>query len=509
MAEKNAKAKVQNFDALFRVVGFIGDLFLELFKGIKKGYFPWHYVSGVAVIFSVLFVTRLDAYVWKFFRVQKLYPFHPFFYWIYVGFFLSSAIWGWAFIRVLLRYRLVRNLTSAFRNAGLQTRMGRLPGFISDEEMDSHLRKLVVSSVGLPKSEFEKAKSYLASELQVHIDEIKCRVERGTAEILYAHSPLEEKITFEKDEIKQPLKFKVGQTRSGPLYVSLREVPHILVGGYTNSGKSTFLRQMLSTLAMNSPGLEFTLIDLKRGLEFQVFESLPGARIYIDSAGAIEALQYVEAQLEKRMLLLKANKANDLDAYFKIEEKKRITHSEWKGKKITRHIVVIDEAAELFLASATLAGKEAQIARRLASKIAALGRAVGIHLVIATQRPDRNAVDPLIKTNLQGRLCFQMADNASSMTILDSVRAADLPPIRGRAIWRSGYDLTEVQVPLLERDELEQILFKEKVKISKVEKGIDSDSATSSNLPSEEIPKDEIAIHDQAIDAPSENKKGV
>ena len=412
----------------------------EFYRGIAYGYFPWQYASGVACVLALIFATRLDAFAWRFLQIAKLYPFNPYLYWSYVFYFTTSGFWGWGVLRVYGRRKIVRQLTSAFQNAGHRSLTGRLPGFIWNREWDVHLRKLVVSSVGIPKSDFENAKPYLSAELRINIDEIKCRIEKGTVEILYADKPLEDKVLYNASEVTRPYQFKVGQTRSGALYVSLKETPHILVGGYTNSGKSTFLRQALVTLAANSPDLEFTLIDLKRGLEFQVFEGMPRTQIHIDSAQAISALRYVEGQLEKRMALLRANKANDLDAYFKVPKDKRVDTPDWpKNKPISRHVVVIDEAAELFLASATLAVKDAQIAKRLASKIAALGRAVGIHLIIATQRPDRNAVDPLIKTNLQGRLCFQMADNASSMTILDSVRAADLPPIRGRAI--CGRDL--------------------------------------------------------------------
>jgi S-DNA-T family DNA segregation ATPase FtsK/SpoIIIE len=364
--------------------------------------------------------------------------------------------------------------------------------------MDKHLRKLVVTSVGLPKSEFDKAKAFLSSELQVHIDEIRAHIERGTVDILYAYSAMPEKIPFDPEECVTPLSFKVGETRSGPLYVSLREVPHILAGGYTSSGKSTFLRQALTTLTLNNPGVEFTLIDLKGGLELMVFDGLPGVKVYARPLEAIEALKYVESLLEKRMALLGANRANDLDAFFKVSESKRVYPKEWtSGRKINRHIVVIDEAAELYMASATLAAKDAQIARRLTSKIAALGRAVGIHLIVATQRPDKNAVDPLIKTNLQGRLCFQMADNASSMTILDSVRAADLPPTKGRAIWRNGLDLIEVQVPWLSRDDMEPLLAPKR---TATEVSLSVPAVQDSNGGSKESMRvtDEIDAHEQA-----------
>ncbi len=444
---------------------FIKDTCLEFWKGISRNTLPWPVCCGIGAGFAVAFSLRLDALVWKACHVARAYPFHPFLYWPYVVIFTTSGFWIWSIGRVIARRALIKRLSIVFRNAGLQTRTGRLPGFIADEKMDTHMRKLIVSSVGLPEPEFRKAKPYLESELQVFIDQIKPRVERGTVELLYAHNPLPESFAFDTTKKLQPLTFMVGMTRSKPLYVSLRDVPHILAAGYTNSGKSGFMRQILTSLTLNSIGVEFTLIDLKAGLELGIFSGIPNVRLYITPVEAIEALKYVESQLEKRMTLLRANRCNDFDAFYRVPESKRIFTTDWpKGKPLVRHVVAIDEAAELFMASATLASKDAQVAKRLTAKIAALGRAVGIHLIIATQRPDRNAIDPLIKSNLQGRLCFQMADNASSMTILDSVRAADLPPTKGRAIWRSGFDLIEVQVPWLDRDAMEPLLapFKSK-----------------------------------------------
>jgi S-DNA-T family DNA segregation ATPase FtsK/SpoIIIE len=488
-------------DRLRPILIFLKECSQEFYRGVVDNKIPWPACCGVGAVFAIVFVLRVDAILWRICHMGRMYPFHAFFYWSYATIFITSGFWLWTLGRVVARHQLIKRLTSVFRNAGLQTRTGRLPGFISDEQMDVHMRKLTLSSVGLPEIEFRKAKPFIETELQVFIDQIKSNVARGTVELLYAHNTLPEHVSFDSNLRGAPLRFMVGATRSVPLFVSLRDVPHILIGGYTNSGKSTFLRQVLVTLTYNSPGVEFTLIDLKRGLEFQYFEGLPGVKLYATVLDAIEALKYVEAQLEKRMLLLRANRCNDMDAYFRVPESKRVFTPEWpKERKVARHVVVIDEAAELFLASATLAAKDAQVARRLCAKIAALGRAVGIHLIIATQRPDKNAVDPLIKSNLQGRLCFQMADNASSMTILDAVRAADLPPIKGRAIWRSGMDLLEVQVPELKREDLEPLIQARKPK--KVDESTAPKTEPDAQTPPTAAPKkDDVVAHDEMIKA--------
>ncbi len=96
-------------------------------------------------------------------------------------------------------------------------------------------------------------------------------------------------------------------------------------------------------------------------------------------------------------------------------------------------------------------------AKKILSRIARLGRAGGIHLILATQRPDVKAVDGQIKANLPARLAFYMSDQASSRTILDVTRAASLPDIKGRAIWKVA-SAQEVQTPYITEDETKALL---------------------------------------------------
>ena len=129
--------------------------------------------------------------------------------------------------------------------------------------------------------------------------------------------------------------------------------------------------------------------------------------------------------------------------------------------------MVIDEIAELFLAGAGRNVKDIQTARATVSKLARQGRAVGIHLILGTQRPDARALDTQIKANLPGKVCFQMADVASSMVVLGNGRARNLPGIPGRAIWQRGLKMFEMQTPYLDPSEVDALLanFRQEKKV--------------------------------------------
>ncbi len=202
-----------------------------------------------------------------------------------------------------------------------------------------------------------------------------------------------------------------------------------------------------------------SLIDLKGGLEFQLFENLERIAVYSDPSKSVHCLTKLEQELDVRLKVFSANKCKDIAAYRTIPAEKRVQpQDQTVHLNFDRHIVVIDEAAEMFLSQSLSCVRNTQAARQAASKIARIGRALGIHLIIGTQRPDARALDTQVKANLTGKICFQMGDTASAMVVLNNARARDLPSIPGRAIWQTGMRQLEVQVPFLELSEAEKIL---------------------------------------------------
>lgn len=425
----------------------------EFFFAVRYNQVPWLMCLGICAALCIAFSYYWDYYLFKLVGFSKIYPlrYSANLHFYYKWFFVTSGFWGWLMVRVVKRRSFQRKLNEMFTCAGLQNKIGQTPTFMAEWNVDESTSVMKFTNANLPAEKFEQQKSYIEASLGIYIDSVK--EDRGgtTVEIVYSHEPMPSEIFFDKSWLSSAGKdrFWIGHSRSDEFPCDLLETPHLLVAGQTASGKSTFLRQMITTLYVNNADYEFSLIDLKGGLEFQTFKDLPRISIAADVNQAVMKLRVLEDQLKKRMEQLAAVGAKDLS---EVDQGKL---------KLSRHIIVIDECAELFLSGSYGAVGQAQ---GVVSKIARQGRAVGLHLIVGTQRPDSRALDSQIKSNLPGKVCFQMADNTSSVVVLGNARAKNLPGIPGRAIWQKGLQNVEVQTPYLSTDEAEELLEKFKSK---------------------------------------------
>lgn len=224
---------------------------------------------------------------------------------------------------------------------------------------------------------------------------------------------------LEVEEIQKspdPLLLPIGRTATGnPFFYSLRKMPHLLIAGTTGSGKSVCLNSIISTILFRAypEQVKLILIDPKR-VEFSLYRDIPHlmAPVITDPKQAASALSFVVAEMEKRFDLLSEMPARDIESY----NKKAVE----KGEDILPYVVVIiDELAELML----IAGKEVE---EYIVRIAQMARAVGIHLVVATQRPQANIITGLIKSNITTRIAFAVGSNIDSRVILDTGGAEKL-----------------------------------------------------------------------------------
>lgn len=454
-------SKDQRFDNSIKYFSaFIVDPLKEVYIGFDKKVIPWFEIAitcglvNLALALGLLQKFALSKGLGL--LLPKTFLAHAF---LVAGQWLL-ILYLWGMVRFFLRKRLTTRLTELFLTANLKTATGKLPALVFDQPIDDWTRKLRLKKMNLPKESFISAKPFIESGLQIFIDEIRENRESGTLDVIYSHHEMPRSVELENFINAKDGEFTLGKTRSRFVTSSFSEVPHLLIGGQTGGGKSTFLRQMITSLYLSNASYTFYLIDLKGGLEFQLFENLPRIQVLPSAKQALETLKTLEVTLEHRFKILKLNNTKDLSAFHKIPEKERKYPNDVPAffRNVNRTITVIDEAAELFMAGDLNKSSDVQEARKLTAKIAAQGRAVGVHLIIATQKPDVKAIDSHIKTNLTGIISFQMPNLGSSMSILSSGRAADLPSIAGRAIWKSGLDQLEIQTPFVSVAEVEKAL---------------------------------------------------
>ena len=221
------------------------------------------------------------------------------------------------------------------------------------------------------------------------------------------------------DASKKGLPIALGLDVAGkPCAAILNKMPHVLVAGTTGSGKSvginSFIISILYTLTPDE--VKFIMIDPK-GNEFNMYEGIPHMLlpVVVDSKKAAKALQWAVVEMDNRFRILAENKVKDIGEYNQKIDKinKNLASEEAYIRKMPFIVVVIDEFADLMM----VAGKDVETA---VARIAQKARAVGIHLIIATQKPTRDVVTGLIKSNLPVRIAFKVASAMDSRVILDT-----------------------------------------------------------------------------------------
>ena len=213
-----------------------------------------------------------------------------------------------------------------------------------------------------------------------------------------------------------PLTIALGRDVSGnPVFSDLAKMPHLLVAGATGTGKTIFLNSLiLSLVYRNSPEiLNFILIDPKR-VEFPVYNDLPHILndVIFDVQKTVNSLKWLIEEMERRFEILALSQTRDITGYNRMA-------FERKTEPMPYIVLIIDELADLMAAR----GKEIEAA---VVRLAQMARAVGIHLVLATQRPSTEVITGLIKANITSRVTFQVASQIDSRTVIDTAGAEKL-----------------------------------------------------------------------------------
>ncbi len=251
---------------------------------------------------------------------------------------------------------------------------------------------------------------------------------------------------------KNSTNLSLGKGIDGSVQVkALESMPHLLVAGATGSGKSVGINDFIvSLMFQNTPAeLKFLMVDPKQ-VELEMYSGLPYllAPIVYDSGKAIKLLQWTVEEMEKRYSTLKDQRVRNLDEY---NQKMEAEGQE----KMYRIVFIIDEMADMMLSSSANRKEVENCINRLAAK----ARAVGIHLILATQRPSVNVITGLIKANIPTRIAFGVVSEVDSRTILGRKGAEDLVG-KGDMLYMdpSTKFPIRIQAPFVSTEEIERVV---------------------------------------------------
>jgi len=261
-------------------------------------------------------------------------------------------------------------------------------------------------------------------------------------------------------ESKYELPIALGKTISNESYVAdLTKMPHLLVAGATGQGKSVGLNAIIASLIYKKhpSQLKFVFVDPKK-VELTLYEKiekhflakLPDSEeaIITENTQVVHTLNSLSKEMDNRYNLLKLGQVRNIKEYNEKFINRRLNPN--RGHKYLPYLIlVVDEFADLIIT----AGKEIEMP---IARLAQLARAVGIHLIIATQRPSTNIITGVIKANFPTRIAFKVASMIDSRTILDSPGANQLIG-RGDMLITEGSDLIRLQCAFIDTPELDKI----------------------------------------------------
>ena len=275
--------------------------------------------------------------------------------------------------------------------------------------------------------------------------------------IVSMHSAISSK-KFQESQMELPI--ALGKTISNETFVvDLAKMPHLLMAGATGQGKSVGLNAVLTSLLYKKHPAEvkFVLVDPKKveltlfnKIERHYLAKLPDAEeaIITDTAKVVNTLNSLCIEMDNRYDLLKNAMVRNIKEYNVKFKKRKLNPND--GHQFLPYIVlVIDEFADLIMT----AGKEVETP---IARLAQLARAIGIHLIVATQRPSVNVITGIIKANFPARIAFRVTSKIDSRTILDSGGADQLIG-RGDLLYTNGNEIVRIQCAFVDTPEVEKI----------------------------------------------------
>lgn len=318
------------------------------------------------------------------------------------------------------------------QSIGLVNHAGMVPVLLRKyrDKDNQHITVWEFRSQSVPLKTWEEKQAAIEAALDITV--VKVKYGKGKSRILLytvpAQTDLPERLEWKNSKLSQTdFELVLGEGFLGPVKVNLAHIPHILLGGSTGSGKSVLLKLLLMQAIRK--GAIVCIADFKGGVDFPTVWH-KNCRMCFEETNLLALLTELVDELERRKSLFRESGCPNISQYNKAT-----------SPALKRYIFACDEVAEV-LDKTGLNKEQKELVSQIESKLAVIarqGRAFGIHLILATQRPDANILSGQIRNNIDCRVCGR-ADNVLSQIILDSTAAAEQIPkdARGRFLLHDG-----------------------------------------------------------------------
>lgn len=452
-------------DRFLLTVQFLARVVYEPFRGSWSGEPVAIWCFAATCLMFTFYILGLDGKLLFYYGKENIYDHHLYTTLQFIVGIFPLLCYG--FYHATLRTMFILELRKSFDRSGLQNALKEYPSFISLEAKDDESLKLRLTNNGMSLNDWRSKKERIEANLQVFIDTIDMVQDKGIIEIVFSTKPMPTLFPLTYLEKFRGYKFSVGQNRTTQFEIDYTEDPHLLIAGESGGGKTYFIRQMLATIKVNHPESFLNIADLKNGGDFKCFDQVRRVDLVFDPRQALKMVENAVKQIQMRMEKLKNLGHGNLAEYHRSETFLSKSKTErLKDECGHRYFVIIDEFAELVLNGGMLDSSEVKAAKEALSKISRLGRSCGVHLILATQRPDRNIVDVQVRSNLTSTVCFRLNDLGGSLAVLGSKTACELPQIKGRAIYLRGADEYEIQTPFLLPQKIDELLVSQRKEVS-------------------------------------------
>jgi S-DNA-T family DNA segregation ATPase FtsK/SpoIIIE len=365
---------------------------------------------------------------------------------MFLELFKQILIWGGIFGVPVLLLSWEDKTSKLFKACGLKSKDDKIPLVYSKKKKDYGYEMTLHLPAGLCLSDVEKHKEAIETSLNAKIELLPSTNQKM---VLKAYTKqLKTLYPYEQPDTKS-LTFPLGYSYKGLITHTMDdENPHLLVGGGSGSGKSVLLRIIITFLILNKK-VVLHLCDLKGGVEFAIFKNSSRVKTFAKNMDEATAqLLMLKEEMYKRLELFEEQKVVNLAEY----NKKTKSH-------LPEHVQIIDE-----LANITLSNKDLT---EVINELLRMARAVGIHIILATQRPSADVLPGTLKANISATVCFKTRNHVNSEILLDRKGAEDLRG-KGHGIYQTS-DEQEFQGLFLSSEGAEEL-----IKHTYVEKSVGS-----------------------------------